>query len=133
MRHPLKISSEAMRARAYAYVDRLPLGGMIYFEPEPKRTLDANAKMWAMLADISKQVRHNGVEYSPEVWKVLMMSSLGHECRFVMGLDGEAVPMGFRTSQMTVSQMSDLIEWMYKFGAENGVLWTERGFKYGET
>lgn len=129
-KHSLKLSAPRVRDLAHAYIDKAPEGTVVSFETEPKRSLDANAKLWAMLSDISKQCEHNGQQYSPEVWKVLMMSSLGHECRFVLGLEGEAVPMGFRSSQMTVSQMSDLIEWIYKWGAENGVRWSEKGWNY---
>ncbi|MGL5733630.1 MAG: recombination protein NinB [Beijerinckiaceae bacterium] len=37
------------------------------------------------------------------------------------GLDGRPFPQGFRSSRMTVAQMSAMIEYMTAWGAENGV------------
>ncbi|MGR1580705.1 recombination protein NinB [Thalassobius sp. S69A] len=45
-----------------------------------------------------------------------------------MGLNGEPFPVGFRSSAMTVSQMSDLIEFISAWAAQHGVVFTERGF-----
>jgi hypothetical protein len=42
-----------------------------------------------------------------------------------MGLNGQPFPTGFRSSEMTKDQMSMLIEWLYQFGAENGVAWSD--------
>lgn len=84
--------------------------------------------MWCLLHDISKQVQHNGKHHSPETWKQLAMHALGHEVVFQMGLNEEVFPVGFRSSRLTVRQMADLIEWLYAYGAEQGVKWSERGF-----
>lgn len=131
--HPLKLSNPRVRALARSYLDRMPDGGMVHFEPEPKRSKDANAKMWAMLGDISKQVQHNGTSHTPETWKHLAMHALGHEVRFEIGLNNEPFPVGFRSSRLTVAQMADLITWLYQYGDEQGVKWSERGWDYGES
>lgn len=90
----------------------------------PNRSADQNAKMWAMLSDVSR-ARPEGRTYSPEVWKTLFMSTLGYEAQFAEGLNGEPVPLGFRTSRLRKAQMSDLIECIYAYGAKHGVRWTE--------
>jgi len=110
-------------------MENVPEGALVRVNTEPTRSLEANAKLWAMLGDVAKQAEHNGQKYTPDTWKMLFMHSLGHETRFEMGLNGEPFPVGFRSSQLGVKQMADLIEWVYKWGAENGVVWSERGWE----
>lgn len=127
--HTLKISNPRVRALARAWMENVPEGALVRVNTEPTRSLEANAKLWAMLGDVAKQAEHNGQKYTPDTWKMLFMHSLGHETRFEMGLNGEPFPVGFRSSQLGVKQMADLIEWVYKWGAENGVVWSERGWE----
>lgn len=89
------------------------------------RTLDQNAKMWAMLTDISR-AKPDGRTHSPDVWKALMMNACGHAVQFTTGIDGEPFPVGFRSSKLTKPQMSDLIEFMFEYGARHGVKWSEK-------
>jgi len=126
--HTLKLSKPRVRALARAWIDKAPDGSVVKLITEPNRTSDQNAKLWAMLGDVARQSEHNGRKYTPDTWKMLFMHSLGHETRFEIGLNGEPFPVGFRSSQLGVKEMSDLIEWVYKWGAENGVVWSERGW-----
>lgn len=131
--YPLKLSSPRVRGLARSCLDKMPEGGIVRFEPEPSRSTDQNDKMWAMIGDISKQVQHNGKSHTPEVWKQLAMHALGHEVRFEIGLNGEPFPVGFRSSKLTVKKMADLITWLYQYGDEQGVKWSEKGWDYGES
>lgn len=126
--HTLRIAHDGIRAKARAWLDRAPVGMLVKFQ-EPTRSLDQNAKFWAMLGDISKQAQHNGERYSPEVWKALFMSACGHELELMPGLNREPVPMGRSSSALSVAQMSELIEFMHCWAAENGVTFTDRGFE----
>jgi len=63
--------------------------------------------------------------HTPDVWKHLVMHACGHDVQFEIGLDGKPFPTGFRSSKLTVGQMSDLIEWIYAYGAEHNVQWSE--------
>lgn len=118
----------AKRNAAYtiANADR----GMVCEIRPRTRSLDANAKMWAMLSDISRQVKWpiNGQleTLSPEDWKDISTASLHQENRIAQGIRGGFVVLGRRTSKMTVREMSELIEFLYAFGAEQGVVWSER-------
>lgn len=89
------------------------------------RTLDQNAKLWAMLSDVSNQVEWYGRKLSSEDWKNIFTASL-MQFDTVPGIDGGIVVLGQSTSRMTVSIMRDLIELMNAFGAEHGVEWTDR-------
>jgi len=94
--------------------------GYVMTIAEPKRTLDQNALMWALITEISK-AKLLGIRKTPDDWKALLMHAAGSECQFETGLDGRPFPVGFRTSKLTKSQMSNLIEWIYAFCAEHGL------------
>lgn len=88
---------------------------------KPTRSLEQNAKMWAMLNDISDQVQWYQKSMKPEDWKDLFTSAL-NEKRAIPSLDGYGVVMlGARTSKMTIQQMIDVITIMEAFGAANEV------------
>jgi hypothetical protein len=88
------------------------------------RSLDQNARLWAVLSDISR-AKPEGRRHTPEVWKNLMMHACGHAVQFEMGLDGQPFPVGFRSSKLSKSQMSDLIEFAQEYGSRHGVVWSE--------
>lgn len=91
----------------------------------PKRSDEQNDKMWAMLADVAR-AKPEGRNWAPETWKCAFMHYLGHQVMFAEGLDGSGpFPVGFRSSKLSVGQMSDLITCIYKYGDEHGVEWTE--------
>ena len=119
----VKLVTKAHRQRAIALVSSAPEGYVVTIQ-EPTRSLEANAKMWAMLRDISR-CQPMGRKHTPDDWKAIAMNACGWECQFVEGLDGRPFPQGFRSSNLTVGQMSVLIEFLYSFGAENGVIWTD--------
>lgn len=90
----------------------------------PTRNNDQNAKMWAMLSDVSR-AEPEGRQWTTEMWKAAFMSALGHEVQFAQGLDGGApFPIGFRTSRLTVGQMADLITCIAEYGDRHGVRWS---------
>lgn len=89
------------------------------------RSLEQNAKMQAMLSDIAR-AKPMGRALPTEHWKCLFMDDLGFKPNWIPGLDGlTVVNTGYRSSRLTVAQMSDMIERMYAFGAENGVEWSD--------
>lgn len=100
-------------------------------EAESKRTLDQNAKMWAMLTDLSRQVQWYGRWLTPENWKDMVTAGL-KGADVVPGIDGGFVVLGQRTSKMSVKAMVELIEYMNWFGAEKGVKWSEPVGRYAD-
>lgn len=120
-RHLIPINSTANRARAARYVAQAPFGTRVEFKAS-KRTLPQNDRMWAMLTDISTQKEHAGRKYPPDVWKILFMQACGRETQFLPSLDGTTfLPLGYRSSDLSKTEMSELIECMFAWGAENGV------------
>ncbi|WP_213941209.1 recombination protein NinB [Pseudomonas sp. dw_612] len=102
-----------------------------------RRTLEQNAKLWAMLGDISRQVEWpvNGImqKLDSEDWKSLMTAAARQEIRMAQGINGGVVMLGESTKRMTVAELGDVIECMYVFGAEKGVAWSEPKGQMPET
>ena len=114
------------REAAHRVIDVAPPGSVVNIKP-PRRTVDQNARMWAMLSDISR-AKPEGRSLTPDVWKSLFLHALDHAQRFEMALDGKGmVPVGFRSSRLSKEQMSDLIEFISDFGARHGVWEAEEG------
>lgn len=89
----------------------------------PTRSLEQNAAMWGLLAQITRQRPvHNGRQMTSDLWKAVFMDALGHEVDYVGSLDGKRVfPLGHRSSALTKAQMADLIELMLAWSAEQGL------------
>lgn len=98
----------------------------------PKRSNEANARMWALLTDVSLQVQWpvDGKlqRLSPEEWKDIFTAGLTKSQRVAQGIDGGFVMLGTRTSRMTVAEMCDLQTLIEAFGAERGVRWSDPHF-----
>ena len=119
------LRTDTQREFAKSLITAAPIDAVVSIK-EGNRTPDQNAKMWAMLSDISR-AKPEGRVWTTDVWKSAFMHSLGHEILWQQGLDGQTpFPAGFRTSRLNKSQMSDLIEVIYEYGSRHGVIWTER-------
>lgn len=92
---------------------------------QPTRSGDQNAKMWAMIGDIRKQRDKHGRDMSGDHWKAAFMRACGHAVAFATGLDGEPFPVGFRSSNLSVSEMADLITFILQWGDEVGIEWSD--------
>jgi hypothetical protein len=81
--------------------------------------------LWRLLTISSKNVPWivNGetVMLSPEDWKDVFTASLHQENRIARGIRGGFVMLGRSTSVMGVQAMTELIEFIYNFLAEQGV------------
>lgn len=117
------LHGKSQREFAKRLIESAPVNAVLSIR-EAKRTVDQNSKLWAMLSDVSR-AKPQGRCHTPEVWKALFMHACGHAVQFEMGLNGQPFPAGFRSSRLTKSQMADLIESVYAYGAEHGVVWTE--------
>lgn len=117
------LCGDLQRARAKQLIDCAPANSVVNIRQQ-KRTLDQNAKLWAMLSDISR-TKPEGRCHTTDVWKAIFMNACGHQVQFVPGLDGEVFPMGFRSSHLSMEQMIKLIDFIYWYGAQHGVVWSD--------
>lgn len=124
-RYQITILSDADRATAVKWCGEVEEGTRIEFKDKQRRNIQ-NRRMWAMLGDISKQHKHYGRFYADWQWKSLFLYELGREATFMPSLDGNGfLPVGQSSRDLSVKEMSDLIELMFRFGAENNVEWKD--------
>ena len=107
------------RQRAIDAVRSAPEGYRVEIRQQT-RTLEQNARMWAMLGEIADQVVWYGQKLTSEEWKDVLTAGLKRQ-KVVPGIDGGFVVIGARTSKMTRTEMSELTEFAYAFGAQQGV------------
>lgn len=99
----------------------LMAGHRMVLEVKPStRSLEQNARLWAMLSDISRQVDWYGRKLTPDEWKNVFSAALKKQ-EVVPGIDGGFVVLGLSTSNMTKAEMCDLQTLIEAFGAERNV------------
>lgn len=108
-------------------VAELPRGSRIEVKG-PVRSLDQNALMWVYLTAFSEQAEWAGKRRTTYEWKDLLTGAVkvaGGHIEAVPGLEGGIMLIGLRTSDMTVSEMADLIVYMEAKAVELGIVLPE--------
>jgi hypothetical protein len=124
-RYTIIVRSDADRQRAVKWASAAKPGMRIEFK-EAKRSTEQNDRMWAMLTDVARQALHQGRRYTPDQWKVIFMHACGREVQFLPSLDGSTfIPWGQSSSDLSKPEMSDLMELIAAWGAQNGVAFNE--------
>lgn len=126
--HTIILRGPDQRALAKRVIDLAPQDAVVTIR-KATRSKEQNDRMWAMLTDVAK-AQPDGRAMTPDMWKAAFMNALGHQVMFLDGLDGQPFPYGFRSSQLTKVQMSDLMEFMSAWGSERGVRWSEPARQY---
>ncbi len=108
--------------------------GYIVTIQEATRTLDQNAKLHAALADIARQVEWHGERMDIEDWKRLLTAAWARAERqpvkLVPALDGNGFDVLYRrTSCMSKSEVSGLIEYLHAWGTDQGVIWSDMPYR----
>ena len=102
----------------------LVAGHRFVLEVKPEtRSLSQNARLWAMLTDISQQVEWYGRKLTPDDWKHVFTAALSKQ-DVVPGIEGGFVVLGKATSKMTKGEMAELQTLIEAFGAQHGVRFT---------
>ena len=119
---------ETLLGMAVTLVRKLKSGWSVSVKKR-NRSIEQNNKMWAMLTDISRSMPI-GLDGEPirktaDQWKTIIMHALKYQCQFECGLDGQMFPTGLSTSSLNIAQMSELIEFMYSYGAEHNIDWSD--------
>ena len=116
------LTGQRSRQAACDVIMQAPAYSTATIKPQ-KRSDEQNAKLWAMLSDISR-AKPQGRVHIPEVWKCLFMAACGHQVAFEMGLDGRPFPTGFKSSRLSKNEMMDLITFVQQWGDEQGIKWS---------
>lgn len=118
------LRGDSQRQLAKRLIDAAPVDAVVNVREMARTTIQSN-KMWAMLSDISR-AQPESLQGTTNVWKARFMHSCGHQVQFEHGIDGGApFPVGFSSSRLSVSQMSNLIECIYEYGARHDIKWSD--------
>jgi hypothetical protein len=121
----LTLRSTSEREQAIQWVRKAPTGSRVEFKG-PSRSLDQNSRFWAMLTDVAVQGRVNDRRFNTEDWKTMFMTAYaeerGIEIKHLPALNRAGmIPCGRSSSDLSVGEMSELMEWIAAWGAENGI------------
>jgi len=121
----IKLVSKAHRDRAASLIYQAPQGYVMAIGEET-RTQEQNRLMWPLIADIQAQVPETAT-FSADDMKLRFLHALGQEMRFLPELEGAGMfPCGQRSSTLSKSQFSALIELLFAYGAKHGVRWSDK-------
>ena len=115
------------RPRVLAEIAEAPLGARVTLDDGPPRTSPQNRLMWKLLSFFADQVVHGDRKYDAETWKAILLKAFGKELQFVPSLDGTSmVALGYRSSLLSIDEMSQFIEFIYAEGTKLGVLFDDK-------
>lgn len=120
---PIRLVGPTQRAAAKAAIDAAPDGWVVTVKQEKRR--DAQSRIfWEVMGDLAK-AEPEGRRWTKETWRSAIMHAAGHQVQFAEGLDGSGpFPIGFRSSRLSVGQMSMVLEFAFAYGAKHGVTFT---------
>lgn len=124
MSKPIFLIGESQKRHACHLISEAP-SDFVAIVRQKTRSDDQNAKLHAMLSDLQRAetpISHHGVEDL----KLIFLQALRAESRVLPTLDGKGMfPIGQRTSTLNKAQFAALIELIYAYGAQHGVVWKE--------
>lgn len=125
-RHLLVLNSTAVRERASRYIAQAPSGTRVEFKAA-KRSLPQNDFMWSMLSDLARELPWHGIKLTPDDWKLMFLDALKRELRVIPNLDGNGfVNLSRSSSDLSKSEMADLLELIKEFGARHGITFIDQ-------
>lgn len=135
-KRPYRLASETHRQFVASLVLQTPVGHFVSIDP-PRRGLAQNAYLHAALTDIAEQVEWHGKKLSVLIWKRLTMAAWlrekGEQPELIPALDGNGFDVVFEhSSQLTIPEMAEYLEWVKCFAAQNGVTFREPTAPVGE-
>lgn len=119
------MNHDLARARAVEAVKAAPAGFSVTVA-EPKRSLEENALLHAMLGYIAEHQTWAGSKHDIETWKRLLVAAwcraTNQHVAILPALDGHGVDIVFRrTSSLSRKECAELIEFIYAWGAMNDI------------
>lgn len=117
------LAHQQARFNAIEAVKQAPDGYRVEIK-QATRSLEQNAKLWALLGELADQVVWHGQKLTAENWKDMLTAALNRQ-QVVPGIDGGFVVLGTSTRRMTKGEMAELIEFIQAFGAQQGVVFND--------
>lgn len=98
--------------------------GWIVTVKEEKRRDAQNNLFWEVMTDLAK-AEPDGRRWTKETWRDAILHACGHQVQFADSLDNSGpFPVGFRSSHLTVRQMSEVLEYAFAYGSARSVVFT---------
>lgn len=128
---------DTARLGAQRAIREAPDGYQCVIQP-PNKKRAQEERYHAMVGDIAAQCEFMGQRWHREDWKRLLVdlfaetmrisgTPLHHDGRVCPSLDGKrVVQLGIQTRDFYVKEASEFIEFLFAFGAERSVRWTDR-------
>lgn len=145
-KYVLLIRTEAQRNKLRVITERIPLDNerplrVTIDDPLPDKSREQEEKYHAMIADISRKFMHCGKRWSADDMKRLLIDQFRRETmrdpdiiplwesmgiiEMAPSIDGTGtVILGVQSRRFPSKLASIFIEWLYAFGAEIQVTWT---------
>lgn len=128
LREP-QAANEALRALWSHIKPWLMAGHRLHLEVRAEtRSLAQNSLMWSCLTDLSEQVKWDGTRrLTAKGWKDYLTAHLNGQ-DLVPNMEGTgfvAIGRGKSTSQMTIAEMTAVIDLAHAFGDGRGVRWSK--------
>lgn len=119
------LAHKVARNNAKIAIDEAPEGYQVKIEPIT-RSLAQNAKLHALLSYIASILEWAGSKRDVETWKRLLtaawLRARNEPIEMLPSLDGHGVDIVFRrTSELTVNEMIELIEYIQSWAVGNGI------------
>jgi NinB protein len=130
------VHAEARRRAAAYIVDDAPAGWRVTVKPQAKRRIQEE-RYHAMCGDFAAQWPFAGKHWHKDDMKRLLVDAfaeamrqagtpLHHDGRVVPSIDGlRVVQLGIQTGDFYVSEASQFIEYLFAFGADIGIKWSD--------
>lgn len=133
MKQQWKLISQDTKAYVCRQIMASDFGKVVVLQ-DPTRTLEANAKLHAMLTDISRQAKYMGKPRTVEFWKALFVSgwmvATGQQTENCPGLEGEYFILRESTATMSGKRLHSLIEYINAWSAMNEIRFSAK--EWGE-
>lgn len=135
-----RLVHEEARSRAKLAVMDAPEGYFVTVS-EPAKSRDQEAKYHAMFADVARSCQFMGEKRDAETWKRLLVDAFARvkaaegdpikgQGQIIPSLDGSGfVQLGIQTRRFSKKHASEFIEYLFAWGADQGVRWS--GFNTG--
>jgi hypothetical protein len=108
--------------------------GKVVIVQDPTRTLEANAKLHAMLSDIAKQAKYMGKARTVDFWKALFVSgwmvATKQQTENCPGLEGEYFILRESTATMSGKKLASVIEYISAWAAQEGIRFTAAEWEF---
>jgi len=123
MKKCFKLINDIVRQNAIKAISGAPIGYLVEIKEE-SRTKSQNAKLHALISEISDEKEWAGAKRDVDIWKRLLTASwlraIDEPIEFLPALDGKGVDIVFKkTSQLSSKEMSDLLEYVQAWKSLN--------------